>query len=249
MRALGIAVSALTMITATAAFGATADMSGIWSSSDRNFTIPAANQNVPGGPVKGPVNRPPYRPDWAARYQQMMEAARAGKATLDPTARCLPAGMPRTMATPFPMEISVEKKRVLIMFEVGGVRRIATDGAQHPSKDDLDPTYLGDSVGHWEGDTLVVDTVGLRGESVFDATGAPHSDQMHLIERIRLLSKDKLEDHITVEDPVAFTKPWEIVHTYDRKPAWHIMEFVCEENNRDFTPDEPAPASDAPRPK
>jgi hypothetical protein len=124
-----------------------------------------------------------------------------------------------------------------MLFEIGGVRRIPTDGTKHPTPiDDIDPTYMGDSVGQWDGDTLVVDTVGLRGDTVFDASGAMHSDKMHIVERIRLISSDKLEDHMTIDDSEAFTKPWEVTHIYDRKPDWKIMEFVCEENNRGVDP-------------
>jgi hypothetical protein len=172
---------------------------------------------------------------------QMMEASRAGKVTLDPTAKCLPPGMPRTMSTIFPFEISVEPNRVLVLFEAGGVRWIWTDGRKHPSEDELDPTFMGDSVGHWEGDTLVVDTVGLRGDTVFDASGAPHSDKLHVVERIRVTGPDRLEDRMTIEDPVAFARPWEDVQVYDRKRDWRIMEYVCEENNRGVEPGQPSP--------
>jgi hypothetical protein len=146
------------------------------------------------------------------------------------------------MSTPFPIEFSVEPNRVLMLFEIGGVRRIWTDGRKHPSEDDLMQTFMGDSVGHWEGDTLVVDTVGLRGDTVFDASGSTHSDQMRVVERIRVTSPDKLEDSMTIEDPVAFEHPWQVTHVYDRKRGWQIMEFVCEENNRGINPD----GSDAP---
>jgi hypothetical protein len=182
---------------------------------------------------------PPYKPDWAARYQALVASSRDGKVLVDPTARCLPPGMPRTMSTPFPIEFSVEPNRVLVLFEIGGVRRIPTNAAKHPPADDLNPTFMGDSVGQWDGDALVVDTVGLRGDTVFDASGAMHSDKMHIVERIRLIGPDKLEDHMTIEDPEAFTKPWEVTHTYDRKPDWQIMEFVCEENNRGVDPNAP----------
>lgn len=236
MRRLGILIGAGVAAVAGAAFAAPSDLDGIWLPSDRNFFVPAANQNVPGGPQRGPANLPPYQPTWDANYKSALAAARQGKVSLDPTARCLPAGMPRTMSTPFPMEISVEKNRVLVLFEVGGVRWIWADGRKHPDKDDLEPTFMGDSIGHWEGDALVVDTVGLRGDTVFDATGAPHSDQMRITERIRLLSKDKLEDNMTIEDPKAFAHPWNVVREYDRKPGWKLMEFICEENNRGMQP-------------
>lgn len=219
------------------------DLSGVWAPTDRNIVDLLKPQNLAAAGRRPPaIAVPPYKPEWAARYQERVEAARAGKVMADPTAKCLPAGMPRTMSTPFPIEVSVEPNRVLMLFEAGGVRWIPTRGAKHIAEDDLSPTFMGDSVGHWEGDTLVVDTIGLRGDTVFDSSGTLHSDKMHVVERIRLLSRDKLEDHMTIEDPEAFTKPWELVHTYDRKPDWRIMEFVCEENNRGINPD----GSDAP---
>jgi hypothetical protein len=251
-----LAASTVIVVAVGPALAAHSDFDGVWSPADRNIPRIGAPQGggapadgPPGagvqgaGPQGGPQGRPPggpggrfareipsYKPDWAARYQALVASSRDGKVLVDPTARCLPPGMPRTMTTPFPIEISVEPNRVLMLFEIGGVRRIPTNGAKH--LDDPDPTYMGDSVGHWDEDTLVVDTVGLRGDTVFDASGAMHSDQMHIVERIRLIGPNKLEDHTTIEDPVAFTKPWEVTHTYDREPDWHIMEFVCEENNR-----------------
>jgi len=263
--AAAMAVGLLTIAAAGSAWAAKSDLDGIWLPTERNILqqVPgrpdaagggapttgagsqgaaegAARRGRGNGPPPGAI--PPYKPDWAAKYQATVAASRAGKITVDPTAKCLPPGMPRTMSTPFPIEFSVEPDRVLVLFEIGGVRRIPTDGRKHPSEDDLTPTFMGDSVGHWEGDTLVVDTVGLRDDTVFDASGSSHSDKMHVIERIRLLSPDKLEDAMTIEDPVAFEHPWQQTHTYDRKRDWQIMEFVCEENNRGINPD----GSDAP---
>ncbi len=240
-----LAAGAVVLAAAGSAAAAKSDLDGIWLPTERNIIQQAAPQNRQAGGQRGARPReapPPYKPDWAARYQATVAASRAGKVTVDPTAKCLPPGMPRTMSTPFPMEFSVEANRVLVLFEIGGVRRIPTDGTKHPSEDDLSPSFMGDSIGHWEGDTLVVDTVGLRGDTVFDASGASHSDKMHIVERVRLIDPDKLEDRMTIDDPVAFAQPWEVVHTYERERGWQIMEFVCEENNRGVNPD----GSDAP---
>jgi hypothetical protein len=255
-----LAVGVLVFATAGPASAARSDLSGVWSPVGRNLLGFAANARGGGGPAVGgergapgegrrgggggPGQREsaaPYNAEWAARYRRMMDASRAGKVTLDPTARCLPPGMPRAMSTIFPFEISVEPNRVLVLFEIGGVRWIWTDGRKHPSDDDLQTTFMGDSVGHWEGDTLVVDTVGLRGDTVFDASGAPHSDKLHVVERIRVTGPDRLEDRMTIEDPVAFAHPWEDVQVYDRKRDWGIMEYVCEENNRGVDPNDPEP--------
>jgi hypothetical protein len=209
------------------------DWSGVWNPAELNIfdpTAPHDPQNKKNSSAAYMREFPPYNAEWEARYQKNLADNAAGK-PVDPTAGCVPGGMPRIMTTPYPFEVVIQPNRVLILHEVSSqVRRIWTDGRKHPA--DLDPTYMGHSIGHWEGDTLVVDTVGLRGDTVFDVTAAPHSDQIHVTERIRRLSATKLEDRLVVQDPVAFTKPWLVVRTYDLKPDWEIKEYVCEENNR-----------------
>src|SRR3984957_5276576 len=108
---------------------------------------------------------PPYNAEWEAKYEAKLARNKAGLPT-DPTASCRPGGMPRIMTTPYPMEFLIQKDRVTVLLEISSqVRRIYTDGRKHPAPDDLDPSYMGHSIGHWEGDTLVVDTVGLNDET------------------------------------------------------------------------------------
>jgi hypothetical protein len=199
---------------------------GVWSPIENNMFDPSQGRLDPNFARM----HPPYKPDWEARYVTALESARAGKPT-DPTASCVPGGMPRIMANPYPQEIIVKAKQVTIPKELQTqIRRIYTDGRKAPG--DPDRTYNGYSTGHWEGDTLVVETIGLRGDTVFDRTAAPHSDQIKVQERMRLKSKDVWEDQLTVIDPVALTKPWVVTRTYQRQPDWEILEYVCEENNR-----------------
>lgn len=209
------------------------DWSGVWNPAELNIfdpTAPRQQQNKQSTAAAYMREFPPYNAAWEKRYRKVLADNIAGKPT-DPTAGCVPGGMPRIMTTPYPFEIVIQSNRVIILHEVSSqVRRIWTDGRKHP--DDLDPTYMGHSIGHWEGDTLVVDTVGMRGDTVFNVTAAPHSDKIHVTERIRRLSPTKLEDRFVVEDPIAFTKPWLVVRTYNLKPDWEIREYVCEENNR-----------------
>ncbi len=209
------------------------DWSGVWNPAELNIfdpTAPRQAQNKQSSSAAYMREFPPYNAEWEARYQKALADNIAGKPT-DPTAGCVPGGMPRIMTTPYPFEIVIEPNRVIILHEVSSqVRRIWTDGRKHPQ--DLDPTYMGHSIGHWEGDTLVVDTVGMRGDTVFDVTAAPHSNEIHVTERIRRIGPTKLEDRFVVEDPVAFIKPWLVVRTYNLKPDWEIQEYVCEENNR-----------------
>lgn len=147
----------------------------------------------------------------------------------DPVARCIPPGVPRIMYLPFPWEIVQARDRVVIIFEVQVVRQIFTGGRGHPK--DLDPTYMGDSVGKWEGDTLVVDTIGLNDKTWLDANGLPHSDSLHVVERLRRVNHDTLRVEYTIEDPKAYTKPWTAEKLFDLKPDWHIQEYVCAEDN------------------
>jgi len=215
------------------------DWSGVWFPHERNLfdpsALPAAQRQVKdtaSSLFEASYERmyPPYRPEYEARYEKKLKDTNEGRAS-DPTAACVPPGFPRIMGTPYPLEFVVEKGRVMMLFEAySQVRRIYTDGTKHP--DDLDASYNGHSIGHWEGDTLVVDTVGLRGDTVFDVSGAPHSDAMHVTERIRRTGPDILEDRMVVEDPKALTRPWTVVRTYERKPSWKIAEYVCEENQR-----------------
>jgi hypothetical protein len=208
------------------------DWSGVWMPHERNIFDPTAFA-VPAHVGKGAQDIrefPPYKPDWEARYIKVLAENKQGKPT-DPTASCQPGGMPRIMGTPYPLELVIQPNRVIVLHEISSqVRRIWTDGRGHPA--DLDPTFMGHTIGHWEGDTLVTDTVGLRGDTVFDVTAAPHSDKIHVSERMRRASPTVFEDIITVDDPVAFTHPWTVTRTYDLKPTWEISEYVCEENNR-----------------
>ena len=209
------------------------DWSGVWNPHERNMFDPTAFDR-PENKGKGAQDIrefPPYNAEWEARYDKKLAENRQGLPT-DPTASCRPGGMPRIMTTPYPMEFVIQPDRVVILHEISSqVRRVYTDGRKHPAPDDLDPTYMGHSIGHWEGDTLVVDTVGVKGDTVYDVSAAPHSDKVHEIERIRRISPTQIEDVMTIEDPVAFTKPWVVVRRYDKKD-WDIQEYVCEDNNR-----------------
>ncbi len=209
------------------------DWKGVWQPAESNIFDPTAfkdPRNASAGNAADMREFPPYNAEWEAKYVRKLADNKAGVPT-DPTASCVPGGMPRIMTTPYPMEFVIEPDRVIVLHEISSqVRRIWTDGRGHPA--DLLPTYMGHSIGHWEGDTLVVETVGMRADTVFDVTASMHSDKIRSTERIRRLSPTKMQDIITVYDPVAFTGPWVVTRTYDLKSDWQIAEYVCEENNR-----------------
>lgn len=176
--------------------------------------------------------RPLLFPKGSAPLQPWAEAKfkAANPATNDPNLACLPEGVPRVMLVPVPMEILQTPTRVVIIHEGVQVLREIYMNRQHLK--DLDPTYSGDSVGKWEGDTLVVDTIGFNDRTWVDSGGLPHSEAMHVVERIRRVDRDTLVDDLTVEDPKAFTQPISIHQAYKLKPGWEVQEFVCTENNK-----------------
>jgi hypothetical protein len=204
---------------------------GIW---ERVGSITWEPNGRPGVP-----ENPPFTPEFAEKYRKTSEAARQGHPVAGPTSSCLPPGMPRIMTMSYPMEILMTPGQVTIIAEWSSqVRRVFTDGRGHHAPDDLDPTFNGHSIGHWEGKgkdaVLVIDTVGIRGDTGFDSSGIEHSDQIHVVERMRQSAPDMLEDEITVIDPKAFAHPWVVTKKYKRGgPDAKIMEYVCEENNRD----------------
>src|SRR5580700_11692937 len=147
----------------------------------------------------------------------------------DPVYICFPPGVPRIYLLNFPMQIFQTPGQVIMLFEFDHfVRRIYTDGRPHD--EDAGPLWMGDSIGKWEGDTLVADTTSFNDKTTLDREGYPHSDAMHLVERIRRVSHDSMVIDFTVDDPKAYTKPWAAKLIFQLKPDWKIMEHVCEDN-------------------
>lgn len=147
----------------------------------------------------------------------------------DPLLDCLPPGVPRILLIPFPMQIVQVSGEVIMLFEYDHyVRHIYTDRREHPKN--LEPTWMGDSVGKWEGDTLVVDTVGLSDKSWLDQVGHPHSNALHVVERIRRVDHETLQDDLTFDDPKAYTGPWTGRRVFRLRPGWRLMEYICEDH-------------------
>ena len=146
---------------------------------------------------------------------------------------CAPPGMPYQMGlAQYPIEFLFTPGRVTVLMEAWTQwRRIYTDGRGHP--DGLEATFYGDSIGHWDGQTLVVDTVGLKPGALI-AQGVGHSDKETISERIHLspTDPDQLMDEITITDPEALEKPWSATYRYRRHREWEILEFACAENDR-----------------
>jgi hypothetical protein len=143
--------------------------------------------------------------------------------------KCLPPGMPRIFAHPFPMQIIQAPGEVILLFEYDSMRRqIFTDGRPHDTS--LGPSWMGDSIGHWEQDTLVVDTVNFQDHGWVDRVGHPHTEALHVVEHIRRINHDHLIDDITIEDPKAYTKPWTARLDFLLRPTWTLGEQFCEDS-------------------
>ena len=178
-------------------------------------------------------NQPkPFFPNGGAPFKTWGEEKfkTANPETNDPNLGCMPEGVPRFMFVPLPMEIFQVPTRIVIIREGTQVMRQIYMNRKH--RDDLYPTYSGDSIGKWEGDTLVVDTIGFNDKTWLDSGGLPHSEALHVVERIRRIDHDTLVDDVTIEDPMAYTKPFSAQQVYKLKPAWEIQELVCNENNK-----------------
>jgi hypothetical protein len=211
---------------------------GIWGlPSVQNFAgyTPDTPKDFNRGQRGGAVAEPfiPFQRWSAAVYDY--NSRNLGK--YDPEGFCFPPGGPRLMGTPFPAEIIQvpEDKRIIMIFE-GGThiwREIYMDGRLHPPVDSIDSeTWLGHSVGHWEGDTLVIDTVGFNEGTWLDFWGHPHTNLLHLLERITRPIKQTLHYEAIIDDPGAYTKPWSVAWDIPWRSGMELKEYICQENNQ-----------------
>ena len=200
-------------------------LNGAW---DRYGTVNIDPRVTSAPPVSAPPLKQIYKAEWEAQQKAAREADARGQPQYGGYAQCLPDGMPAMMMAMFPMEVLQTPGQITIIQEAyNQVRRIYLNQKQIPI-DDAEPGFWGHSVGHWQGDTLLVNTVGIKEEVRF--RGVPHSPNMQIDERIRMLSKDIFEDQVTVTDPEYLTEPWKFTWKYLRKPGYKILEYVCEAN-------------------
>jgi len=221
--AAATAGSAPAPVNAYAALAQLPDWSGVW---DVTFVPPKPGQ----APPAPPKFTPPYEKQW--QQYQALNKRQKGLNFVSAVASCIPPGVPQSMTEPYPIEFLFTPGRVTILIETYALtRRIYTDGS--PAPENPDPTYQGTSVGHWEGDTLVVETSGILPETspVNGING--HSDKLHVTERMHLIAPDTLEITTTRTDPAVFLEPYTTKTDYKRHRDWKIMEYVCEQNNHD----------------
>ena len=201
---------------------ASADLTGVWNATGGIYNFASFSKDDP------PMTPWGWEQFKAAKPSQGPNGVKLSE-TNDRVYRCAPPGVPYIYIQLFPMQIIQTPKEVIELFEYDHiVRYIYTDGRKHPS--DLTPTYNGHSIGHWEGDTLVVDTVGFNGKNWLDRVGHPESDEMHIVEHIRRVDDKTLQVDLTFDDPKSYTKPWTAMARFGLRPAWDVLEHVCEDN-------------------
>jgi hypothetical protein len=199
--------------------GGKADLTGVWGYA--NYTSDIAKNYDPDHPV-------PFTP----LGEKLFKERQANEGVEDPEARCLPTGVPRR--DPYPSKIIQTPNDVVILFEgnLHSFRQIFLDRKEHPK--DLNPTWWGDSIGHWENnDTLVVDTIGFNGLTWLDLAGHPTSDQLHVTERYSRPDYGTLKWEITIEDPIMYTRPWSVTEMTPLMTTGDLMEYVCTEDEKD----------------
>ena len=201
---------------------ANANISGVWNAMRGNYDTASFSKGDPPMTSWGQAQFNVAKPSQGPRGVSLAE-------TTDRVYKCSPPGMPYIYLQLFPMQIVQTPKEVIEFFEYDHtVRQIFIDGRKHPADRKL--SYNGHSIGHWEGDTLVVDTIGLNGKMWLDRVGHPDSDQMHIIERIHRVDDKTLQVEFTFDDPKSYVTPWTALMRFRLQPDWDIMEHVCEDN-------------------
>jgi len=219
------------------------DWSGFWEFDWRNeraAQLAAAQQvsTAPQAPAPQTASAPPssrqpamkLRPEAQARRDAYAKAREKGENEQTQAANCVPPGLPGILTQPYPIEFLYQPGKVVMLTEAFmQFRHIFTDGRGHP--EDPDATFYGHSIGKWEGDTLVVDSVGFSDMTLL-APGVAHSDQLRIVERIRKVDPQWLEIELTLHDPVVLEEPYTTKMNY-RHLDDELREYICLENNRD----------------
>ena len=202
---------------------------GHWIRTRRELVIDANTTNTL--PTDLRVENIPFQP-WA---KALFEYRRTKDDRDSPHARCKPDAGPREIGTAYGFEmVEIPDLQQVIIFDIGGpqtFRVIHMDGRPHPKGRELIPGYLGHSIGRWEGDTLVVDSVGFNEKTWIDAEGLMHTDQYHQIERFTRIDFDTLKYEVTVDDPGAYTAPWTAGFNLRWNTGRELFEYVCQANN------------------
>jgi hypothetical protein len=228
-----ITASAFALIIATAASAQRApdadgaNIAGVWwAGSYSPRLLPAG-----GGEL-------PFTPAGKAAYEKNMAGLKNGTVVDKARTLCVVEGVPRILETPYPFELVQTSGQITFLFEQNHTLRIVPLNRPLPKPEAIEdtPRFLGYSSGHWEGDTLVVQSIGFNDFTFLDAYGAPHSDAMKTSERIHIINVGKqLEDVVTVDDPKNYTRPFTARFVYDAHPEVQLQTYVCGEPHRDLS--------------
>jgi hypothetical protein len=198
------------------------DISGVWSATSGVYRFASFSKDDPPMTPWGQTRFNAAKPSQGPHGVKLSE-------TNDRVYKCSPPGMPYIYLQLFPMQIIQTSSEVIELFEYDHiVRHIFIDGRKHPA--DLKPSYNGHSIGHWDGDTLIVDTIGLNGKNWLDRVGHPESTQMHIVEQIHRVDDQTLQVDFNFDDAQSYTKPWAAQIRFRLHPDWDILEHVCEDN-------------------
>jgi hypothetical protein len=231
-RVVRIVIGAALLLAAHAGIAATPDFSGTWVRYPDPYADLGPFPEDPPPPAGGPRLKEPYAGEYRKLNERKAAAIEAGKPLADPATLCLPEGMPTIMAAVEAIEILQTPRQIVVLAEFLTQTRRIYINEKMPALEDISPGYNGYSVGHWEGDTLVVQTIGVREDVKF--VGVPHSAQMKVTERLRLTAPGLLENQITIEDPRILAKPYVFTFGYKRDPAYRIAEYICDNNRNRF---------------
>jgi hypothetical protein len=205
------------------------DFGGVWSSgtAERLGDLgggPPRFTSAPDLPRPEPL---PYQPWAEAERQKYLDR----RGIDDPIGRCMMPGVPRTTGMPMPLQFVQSPKQFIILYEAYHAYRVIPFATAHP--EDVEPSFMGDSIARWDGDTLVVDVVSFNTQTWISGVGSIHTDKMHVVERYRFVDPQTVVLEATVDDPGALTKPWKQYFTLRLSPGERIREYECIENNED----------------
>ena len=210
--------------------GAPKGETGLWERRNEHLVVnPKSYQADATKTARIHIDQVPLQP-WARELTNYRHSLALAS---EPYTRCKPAGGPRQFMSPYGLEIlDLPELQRIYVFNVSNAqsyRTIYMDGRGHPR--DPAPSYLGHSIGHWEGDSLVVDSVGFNENSWMNRDGLPHTGQLHLTERLTRVNFDTLNYEATIDDPGAYTSPWTSGYTLGWSKGLELFEYVCQENN------------------
>ncbi len=214
------------------------EISGVWFGTGFFDPVNRSYKPMEGGD-------PPFTPAGLAIYTERRAADKAGHPVRHDEATCVPNGFPGSQEGA-PFDIIQAKGVIGFVSEANHVINIVHMDKDHPKN--LSPTFLGHSVGHWEGDTLIIDTVGFRPDRWLDYTGTPSSDELHVVEHLKKVTtpggKVVLENIVTIIDPKDYTKPWNVRRIFLWRPKERVNEEICEENGSQLEPGDPNAGGD-----